>query len=315
MTVSELVVSVGDGGIGQRIDKFLSVAVPTISRTRMKKSFDENFVICDGKAVPAKHVLRGGEEIRFCPIIAENMALRPSVMPLDILFEDRDIIVVNKAPGIVVHPGNGTSFPTFVEGILSHCPLSTAGGDLRPGVVHRLDKDTSGVMVFAKTDTAHLRLMKMFAARTVAKTYEAIVCGTFTKNFGEIRLPIERNKHVRTKMSVSTDGREAITRWSVVKNFGQQFTHLRVNILTGRTHQIRVHMAHTRHPIVGDVAYGYDRNAHRQIVPNRAMLHSHGLTFKHPCSGKNIAVTASLPDDFVEILNSLEKIFSAGIDA
>jgi 23S rRNA pseudouridine1911/1915/1917 synthase len=307
MIGDELEITVGIDGIGKRIDKFLADGADSISRTRVKKSFDGGFVVCDGKPVQAKHVLRGGEVIKFCPIFADATPLRPAPIPLDILFEDGDIIIVNKPAGIVVHPGNGTVAPTLVEGILSHCNLSFASGKLRPGVVHRLDRDTSGVIVFAKTDTAHLRLVRMFAGRRVEKIYDAIICGVFYGNFGEICLPIGRNRAIRTKMAVSEGGKKAITRWRNVKTFGEKFSHLRVNILTGRTHQIRVHMANARHPIVGDTAYGYNKNYSPLVTPQRPMLHASELAFHHPCSGEKISAMARLPADFTDILRAIDS--------
>jgi 23S rRNA pseudouridine1911/1915/1917 synthase len=228
-------------------------------------------------------------------------------MPLDILFEDEDIIALNKPAGIVIHAGNGTMAPTLVEGILSHCKLSPAGGNLRPGVVHRLDKNTSGAMIFAKTDAAYLRLVKMFAARKIKKTYLAIVRGIFERNFGEIDLPIGRNRTVRTKMAVSPCGKTATTRWHVLKTFGRQFTFLQVNILTGRTHQIRVHLSSIHHPIVGDTTYGYSGNYSPLIAPDRVMLHASELAFKHPCREEEISIEAPLPSDFLKILQTLIK--------
>ncbi|MDR1528723.1 MAG: RluA family pseudouridine synthase [Puniceicoccales bacterium] len=294
---------------GKRIDKFLSEIFQDVSRTQLKKSFDEGLVLIKGVSMSAKYVLGGQESITLRLILPDDITLNPASMPLDILFEDEDIIIVNKPAGIVVHVGNGTSTPTLVEGILSHCKLSGSGNPLRPGVVHRLDRDTSGTIIFTKTDRAYLQLIKMFATRKIKKTYQTIVCGTFTKNFGEISLPIQRNRFVRTKMAVSVSGKEAITRWHILKFFGQQFTHLQVNILTGRTHQIRVHMAAMRHPILGDTTYGYDKNFSKLVTPPRVMLHASEVVFDHPCTGETISIKAQLPLDFVQVLQLLSENF------
>ncbi|MDR1891300.1 MAG: RluA family pseudouridine synthase [Puniceicoccales bacterium] len=307
MIGDEQTIVVRESDRGKRIDKFLSEFFQSVSRTQLKKSFDGGLIFVNGIPVPAKYVLRGGESIVLRLIVPDDTTLNPVSMPLDILFEDEDIIIINKSAGIVVHAGNGTSAPTLVEGILSHCELKGSGNPLRPGVVHRLDKDTSGAIIFAKTDKAYLRLVKMFATREIKKTYQTIVCGTFTKNFGEISLPVQRDRFVRTKMAVSASGREAITRWRVVKSFGQQFTHLQVNILTGRTHQIRVHMANMRHPILGDTTYGYNKNFSKLVVPSRVMLHASEIVFNHPCTEEIIFIKAQLPLDFVEILQVLSE--------
>jgi 23S rRNA pseudouridine1911/1915/1917 synthase len=175
-------------------------------------------------------------------------------------------------------------------------------------VVHRLDKDTSGVVIFAKTDLAYLQLIKMFASRAVRKAYRAIVCGTFVKNFGKIDLPIGRNRHVRTKMAIRTDGKGAVTEWNVLETLANRFTHLQLHILTGRTHQIRVHMAYLGHPIVGDVTYGYGSNYDSMKISPRVMLHASKISLSHPLTGEELTVSAPLPQDFLEVLG----ILSAG---
>ncbi|MDR1457611.1 MAG: RluA family pseudouridine synthase [Puniceicoccales bacterium] len=309
MVGDEQTIVVSDKDKGKRIDRFLSEIFQNVSRTQLKKSFDGGLVFIKGVSIPGKYVLRGQELITLRLILPDDITLNPVPMPLDILFEDEDIIVINKSAGIVVHVGNGTSAPTLVEGILSHCRLGGSGNPLRPGVVHRLDKDTSGAIIFTKTDRAYLQLIKMFATRKIKKTYQTIVCGTFTKSFGEIRLPIQRDRFVRTKMAASTGGKEAISRWHMLKSFGQQFTHLQVGILTGRTHQIRVHMAAIRHPILGDTTYGYDKNFSKLVVSPRPMLHASEVIFDHPCTGKTISIKAQLPPDFVQVLQLLSENF------
>ncbi|MDR1232740.1 MAG: RluA family pseudouridine synthase [Puniceicoccales bacterium] len=305
MVGDEQTIVVQDSGKGKRIDKFLSENFQDVSRTQLKKSFDGGLVSIKGVPMPAKYILHGQELITLRLILPNDVTLHPVSMPLDILFEDEDIIVVNKPAGIVVHAGNGTSAPTLVEGILSHCRLSGSGNPLRPGVVHRLDKDTSGAIIFTKTDRAYLQLVKMFATRKIKKTYQTIVCETFAKSFGEICLPVQRNRFVRTKMAVSVNGKEAISRWHILKSFGQQFTHLQVNILTGRTHQIRVHMAAIGHPILGDTTYGYDKNFSKLVTSTRVMLHASEVAFNHPCTGETISIKTRLPLDFAQVLQLL----------
>ncbi|MDR1432807.1 MAG: RluA family pseudouridine synthase [Puniceicoccales bacterium] len=307
-------VATGDA-VGQRIDKFLSTKFQSISRTQIQKSFAVGLVKSNGVVVPAKYVLRGGELVKISPLIPDGPSLRPVRMPLAILFEDDDVIAVDKPAGIATHAGSGTPVPTLVDGVLGHCKLSALGGELRPGVVHRLDRDTSGAIIFAKTDVAHLRLSAAFAARRMRKTYRTIVCGTFAKSFGEIKCPVGRNRCVRTKMAVTGRGREAITRWHALESFGEQFSHLKVSILTGRTHQIRVHMAHVRHPIIGDMTYGYSENYSPLVVPPRTMLHAAELAFQHPRTGVETTISAQLPADFLSILRTLRENFHRESDA
>jgi 23S rRNA pseudouridine1911/1915/1917 synthase len=294
---------------GGRVDKFLSGRLQNVSRMRIKKSCDGGLVTCGGVAIPAKHIVHGGDSIKFRFETAERTTFPAEKMPLDVIFEDAHMIAINKPAGIVVHPGSGTTAPTLVAGVLAHCPLSTIGSPLRCGVVHRLDKMTSGAILFAKTDVAHLRLVKMFAERRMKKTYDAIVCGTFEKNFGEISAPIARSRVWRTKMAVSYSGKEALTRWSVAEKFGKLFTHLRINILTGRTHQIRVHMANARHPICGDITYGYDKNHWQRVIFGRVMLHASSLSLEHPLTGNEINLLAPLAEDFENSLVVLRKNF------
>ncbi|MDR3143974.1 MAG: RluA family pseudouridine synthase [Puniceicoccales bacterium] len=309
MVEDELEIVVREEDIGKRVDQFLRDQLSGISRTRIRRCCDAGLVVCGGISVAAKHTLRPGELIKFRLDGERNGTLSPIKMPLHIVFEDDDMIAVNKPAGVVVHPGNGTTAPTLLEGILSHCALSRIGSPLRGGVVHRIDKWTSGLVLFAKTDAFHLQLVKMFSLRRMKKTYDAIACGTFERDFGEINAPIGRNRVFRTKMAVSHGGKEAITRWVAVERFGNLFAHLRVSILTGRTHQIRVHMANIGHPIAGDVTYGYNWNYSPTIAPKRVMLHASSLAFEHPFSKSEITLAAPLADDFSGMLRALSENF------
>jgi 23S rRNA pseudouridine1911/1915/1917 synthase len=228
-------------------------------------------------------------------ISAHFSTFHPIDMLLDILFENSDIIIRNKPAGIVVHVSNRTTAPTLIEGISSHCKLSTFGNPLRPEVVHRLDKNRSGAMMLAKTDTAYLELVKMFTARKIQKTYQAIICAIFTTKFGEINFSIQRDRFASTKMSVSMGDKAAVTWLHVLKSFESQFAHLKVNIVTGRTHQIRVHISNIGHQILGDTTYGYNQNYAQLIIPIRMILHATELVFNHPCNGKTLTGKAQLP--------------------
>jgi 23S rRNA pseudouridine1911/1915/1917 synthase len=297
---------VDDRDAGKRADKFLSENFDDISRTQIGKAFADDLVSRNGAVIPGKYRVRAGDVLKFLPPARGRTAIVPVEMPLDILFEDEAIIAVDKPAGIVVHPGNGTVAATLVEGILAHCPLSSLGCGTRPGVVHRLDKGTTGVIVFAKTDAAYLKLVRTFASRAVKKTYQAIVEGVFPKNFGTVEAPVGRHRTMRTRMAVSSRGKEASTEWRVARSFGNHHTHLEVRILTGRTHQIRVHMAAIGHPVVGDATYGHGRHHPPIVVTDHQLLHASDIAFCHPIGGKLLAIHAPLPDDFSEALRTLE---------
>ena len=290
---------------GKRIDKFLAERFSNLSRTQIKKSFDERLVTCNGFTVKPKTILAAGDKLLYHLILPDQPKLHPISVPLEIIFEDDDIIIINKKPDVIVHAGNAVKSPTLVEMVLAHCNLSPLGGELRPGVVHRLDKGTSGAIIFAKSDKAYLNLIKMFATRQIHKTYQAIVKGSFNKNFGIVDGAIGRDKSNRTKMTIAFSGRKAVTHWELVRNFGEAFAFLNVKILTGRTHQIRVHLSSIGHPIVGDITYGNDKS---QICA-RPMLHAHKLAFKHPVSGKILTIMAGVPQDFQETVTFLSKKF------
>ena len=300
------ILKASESDVGKRVDKFLSQCLADISRTQIKKSFDHKLVYVNCSVVLPKYTLMDGDVIEFRLLRPDEIKLKPYKAALDILFEDDDIIVLNKPAGVVVYPGNGQQSPTFVEMVLSHCKLSKLSGSLRPGIVHRLDKDTSGILILAKGDAAYLRLVKMFSNREVEKFYRTIVYGKFDKSFGEICEPIGRSNIDRTKMSVRKGGKQAITRWELLQTFKKKFSYLNVQILTGRTHQIRVHMSYIGHPIAGDIVYGYNKNLSCGLQFPRVMLHAYKIKLKHPISDESLEITAPLPNDFKESLEKLE---------
>jgi 23S rRNA pseudouridine1911/1915/1917 synthase len=264
----------------------------------------------NGQPVKPTHHPRAGEVVTVewpAPKVAEAL---PQEMPLEILFEDPDLIVLNKAPDLVVHPAAGHEDGTLVNALLHHCQgqLSGIGGVARPGIVHRLDKDTSGCLVVAKNDTAHMALAEQFAGRNVEKVYEAIVCGLLRREAGDIHAAIARHPSHRKRMAVDEGGREAWTSYRVLARLNSA-THVEALLHTGRTHQIRIHFQHLGHPLVGDDVYGKRQNVRlkeltRYTAP-RQMLHARKLAFTHPRSGKHIAFEAPLPEDFTAALRAL----------
>ncbi|MDR3273779.1 MAG: RluA family pseudouridine synthase [Puniceicoccales bacterium] len=290
-----------------RVDKFLATHFQDISRTRIKKSFDEGLVLCNGQRIKAKHPLQGGDIIELELIRPERFTLAPRDMNLEILFEDEHLVIVNKPAGMAVHAGNGIKEPTLVEGVLAHCELSKIGGEFRPGVVHRLDKDTTGAIIFAKTDAAYLKLIRLFSKRAIGKEYLAVVCGPMRTLSGTIDQPIGRHGTVKTKMCVRSDGRPAVTDWQAKECFGNLFSLLNVNLHTGRTHQIRVHLSNIGHPLLGDTTYGYNPNFCPHVQCDRPMLHANKLSFTHPITLQKIAIKAPLPFHFVSMIDNLRK--------
>ncbi len=294
-----------------RLDKFLCERFPATSRGTFQRLIEAGAILVNGQPVKPTHHPRAGETIRICWPEAQPAEARPEAMPLDILFEDADLLVLNKPPGLVVHPAAGHATGTLVNALLHHCAgqLSGIGGVARPGIVHRLDKDTSGCLVVAKNDVTHLALSAQFASRTVEKVYHAIVCGALSKKEGSIQASIARHAVQRKKMSVVTrGGREALTTYRVIEPLvGAMLVEARIH--TGRTHQIRVHFEHLGHPLVGDATYGERPN--RRLVelvhhePPRQMLHARRLVLVHPRTTKPLVVEAPWPEDFEETLQML----------
>ena len=283
-----------------RLDRFLAEVHPAVSRSRWKQLIADGRVTIEGAvARKTNAALKPGETVQCILPEPEPVGLVPADIPLAILFEDADLIVLDKPAGLVVHPAPGHAADTLVNALLHHCvDLQGIGGELRPGIVHRLDKDTSGVLVVAKNEQAHAALVAQFAAHTVKKEYLALVWGALKKNAGEILQPVGRHPVQRQKMAVTAKGRTAVTRYETLAA-GPLATLLRVRIETGRTHQIRVHLAHLGHPVVGDTVYGRARHGlpENLSIP-RQMLHAHVLKIAHPRDGRPLEFTAPPPADF-----------------
>lgn len=286
---------------GKRLDLFLTAHFPNQSRTRLKEWIKDGHVRVDGALARPSHPLRGGETVEVEPAAPPPLRAAPEDLPLDVIYEDGDLIVVNKPAGMSVHPGAGRASGTLVNALLHHFEtLSAVGGELRPGIVHRLDKDTSGVLVVARNDTAHRRLAAQFAARQVEKVYVALVEGVLKRDEGRIEKPIERDPVRRVRMTARTGaGRAAVTEYRVLQRF-RKHTYVEVRIGTGRTHQIRVHMASIGHPVAGDRLYGA-----RAAACGRFFLHARRIAFRHPATGAPVTFEAPLAPELESWLQGL----------
>lgn len=303
-----------------RADKILSRAFPEHSRVAFQRAFDAGLVRLRGVAVKRDASVVGGDVLEYEFPEVKAAELRAVNIPLEVIFEDKHLLAVNKPSGMVVHPGAATGEDTLVHALLAHCAgsLSGIGGVERPGIVHRLDRETSGIILVAKNDAAHRALSEQFSERSLEKEYLALVAGAPTLLSGSIRKSIGRNKQHRHKMAVveSEDGgKEAHTDWEVVEQFGKIATLVRCTIHTGRTHQIRVHLKSLGHVILGDVIYGWKPDPRLPKDPARVMLHAEHLVFAHPKSGKTLDLRASLPADFESQLTQLRKVAKAAAKA
>lgn len=284
-----------------RADKWISLKLIDFSRTRIQQSFKEGLVKVNGKVVTKSAKLEGGDVVQIDLPEITPLDLTPWETPLQILFEDEHLLALDKASGLVVHPGAGTTNQTLVHALLHHCQgqLSRIGGVERPGIVHRLDRETSGVMVVAKTDEAHKVLTKAFSGRTLKKEYLALVSGVPDRLSGTIEKPIGRHPRHRHKMTVREDGKPARTDWELLGREKGPLALLRCQIHTGRTHQIRVHLADMGFPILGDEVYGYRANRVNLIQPpGRTLLHAYHLKLKHPISNETLDLIAKPSGDF-----------------
>lgn len=295
---------------GTRLDVYVAGAFPDASRSGVQRWIAAGQVTVNGEPTRVSYKVRSGDTIRVTILAPVPVALLPEPIPLSILYEDADIIVVDKPAGLVVHPGAGNSTGTLVNAILAHCPdLQGIGGEIRPGIVHRLDKDTSGVLVIAKHDHAIRALQAQFKQRSVRKRYLALAIGDLTPDSGIIEAPIGRHPAHRQKMAVTPHGRAARTRWRVLMRYrdgrGRSYTLVEVGLHTGRTHQIRVHMAWLGYPLVGDAVYG---PAHPPLEAPRQFLHARDLSFVHPTSGQDLMFRAPLPQDLRDVLALLTPI-------
>ena len=303
---------------GERLDVFLRTKFPAVSRGAMQRLIEQGHIRVNGKTVKPTHSPRAGDKVEVHWPEARPANAQPEAIPLDILFEDKSLLVVNKPAGLVVHPSAGHEEHTLVNALLHHCQgsLSGIGGVARPGIVHRLDKETSGCLVVAKNDETHLALSKQFAERTVGKIYDALVIGRLARDAGEIHAAIARHPTHRKRMAVhdDSDGRAAHTSYRVVERFAHA-THVEAEIHTGRTHQIRVHFQFLGHPLVGDGTYGAKLNQKFAELTGcpapRVLLHARKLSFVHPRTGKSVNFTAPLPDDFNTALDFLRKLDKA----
>ena len=302
--MSTLTLAVPPEDAGGRVDAWLAGRQESLTRSAAARLLEEGQVTCEGKPLPKNYRLRGGETVQLTLPELEETELIAQDIPLDVVYEDEDVIVINKPKGLVVHPAPGHADGTLVNALLHHCgdSLSGIGGEKRPGIVHRIDRDTSGLIIAAKNDFAHQRLSAQLADHSLARTYECIVTGNLREDSGTVDAPIGRDKRDRKKMAVVSDGRRAVTHWEVIARY-PGFTHLRCRLETGRTHQIRVHMAYLGHPILGDTVYGA-----RKPVPGLRgqCLHAVGLRFLHPRTGEAVELSCPLPEEFRRQLRKLE---------
>jgi len=309
-----------------RADKALAIAFSDHSRTALQRAFDSGLVTLRGAAIKRDQSVTALDTLEFTMPDVKPMELRAVDIPLDVIYEDKHLLAVNKPAGMVVHPGAATGEDTLVHALLSHCAggLSGIGGVERPGIVHRLDRETTGIIIVAKNDKAHRGLAEQFAERTLHKEYLALVTGAPTLLSGSIRKPIGRNKQHRHKMAVvdaerqddhEMQGKDAHTDWQVVEAFGKIATLMRCVIHTGRTHQIRVHMKSLGHVLLGDEIYGWKPDARLKKQPERVMLHAEHLIVSHPITHKELALRAPLPADFNAQLTELRKLAKAAAKA
>lgn len=290
---------------GPRIDAWLTESVPGLTRSAAQRMLENGQVTRNGLPVKKNHKLTAGEEFTVVINDVVEIPILPQDIPLDVVFEDEDVIVVNKPRGMVVHPAPGHPMGTLVNALLHHCgdSLSGVGGEKRPGIVHRIDKDTSGLIIAAKNDAAHLALSAQLADRSLSRVYEAVAVGSFREDSGTVDAPIGRHPNERKKMAVTNqNSRPAVTHWEVLARY-RGYTHLRCRLETGRTHQIRVHMAHIGHPLLGDEVYGHAKLPEKGLTGQ--CLHAKELKFVHPRTGEQVRLSTDLPDYFREVLARL----------
>ncbi len=292
---------------GKRIDAYLSNKNEDTSRVTIQRLIDEEKVLVNGKKTKPSYKVQENDEITQEEEKPQEINLKAQDIPVEIIYEDKDIIVVNKPKGLVVHPANGNPDGTLVNAIMAICKdsLSGIGGEIRPGIVHRLDKDTSGILVVAKNDKAHINMSEQIKEHQVKKTYIALVRGIVKENEATINMPIGRSTKDRKKMAVTKNGKEAITHFKVLKRYpSENCTLLEVRIETGRTHQIRVHLSQIGYPVIGDTTYSSGKN--KWEVQGQC-LHAKSLEFKHPITGKEMFLEAELPEYLQKIIKELDK--------
>ncbi len=289
---------------GKRLDTYIPSVDTDITRTSAQRLIEDGNILVNGKNAKVSYKIQENDKISVEIPEPKQIELKAQNIPIEIIYEDSDIIVVNKPKGMVVHPANGNPDGTLVNAIMAICKdsLSGIGGEIRPGIVHRIDKDTSGLLIVAKNDNAHVKMSEQIKNHEVKKTYIALVRGVFKENEATIDMPIGRSPSDRKKMAVNKNGKNAITHIKVLKRF-DKYTLLKVNIETGRTHQIRVHLSHIGYPIVGDYTYSNGKNEFDVIGQ---CLHAQKLEFKHPITQKDMCLEAELPQYFKDILDKLK---------
>ena len=299
--MDKLVVNISNSGM--RLDAFIADKMINLSRTMVKKLVEDGNITVNGKIQKVSYRVQENDMIDVIVPEAKELDLKAQDIPVDVVYEDSDIIVVNKQKGLVVHPANGNWDGTLVNAIMAICKdsLSGIGGEIRPGIVHRLDKDTSGLLIIAKNDKAHLNMSEQIKNREVKKIYYALVRGVVPENEATINMPIGRSTKDRKKMAVTKDGKEAVTHFKVIERF-QKYTLLEVKIDTGRTHQIRVHLSEIGYPVVGDEVYSNGKN---EFGIRGQLLHAKSLDFKHPRTGEQMHLEAELPEEFLNVLKQL----------
>lgn len=289
----------------KRIDAYISDKDEKISRTAVQRLIEEGNILVNGNRTKASYKVQENDKIEICDVKPKEIELKAQDIPIEVIYEDKDIIVINKPKGIVVHPAVGNPDGTLVNAIMAICKdsLSGIGGEIRPGIVHRLDKDTSGVLIVAKNDNAHICISEQIKNHETEKTYIALVRGIVKENEATINMPIGRSNKDRKKMAVTRDGKNAITHFKVLNRY-EKYTLLEIKIETGRTHQIRVHLSHIGYPVVGDYTYSNGRN---DFNVEGQMLHARRIKFKHPETKKEMEIEAKIPEYFQKILDELDK--------
>lgn len=302
----EVILNTENADTGKRIDKFISDNIAELTRSAVQGLIEKSLVLVNGKAVSKNYKLKCGDSISVTIPEPEPLDTLPENIPLDIVYEDSELLVVNKPKGMVVHPAHGNYTGTLVNALLYHCGESLSGinGVIRPGIVHRIDKNTSGLLIVAKNDSAHLKLSEQIKAHSFTREYEAVASGCFKEQEGKIDAPIGRHHTERKKMCVTQENsKNAVTHYSVIKQYGG-YAYVRLRLETGRTHQIRVHMAYLGHPVAGDPVYGCDK---KSTYLNGQCLHAIKIGFVHPITGEYLEFTTDLPDYFKEFLSKISK--------
>ncbi len=304
--MSELLIEVPQEFHGERIDKFLSVLVPDCSRNSIQKLIEQGNVTINGVSVNKKYKVNTDDEILVVTGELKPLDAEPENIPLDIVYEDDDLLVVNKPRGMVVHPAPGNYTGTLVNALLYHCKDSLSGinGVLRPGIVHRIDKDTSGLLIVAKNDKAHMGLAEQIKEHSFTREYNAVICGYLKEQEGTVNAPIGRNPKDRKKMCVTMqNSKNAVTHYNVIEEYNG-YSHISLKLETGRTHQIRVHMAHLGHPVAGDLVYGHDKKSSEL---KGQCLHAIKIGFIHPIKNEYMEFSSDLPDYFKSFLDKIKR--------